>query len=124
MNSLKMLQGLLIAVLLSMHCLAFGQSPGRNKGFSEKQLAQQQRMTDCNVDAKEQGLSGADRKAFLKSCLSGGSVTVEVGQVKATAAADRSAAKRRQRAECAAEVERLSEQGAVNEREVERCVNR
>jgi hypothetical protein len=41
------------------------------KKFSEKQLAQHQVMRDCNASAKSQGLKGADRKAFMKSCLSG-----------------------------------------------------
>jgi hypothetical protein len=32
--------------------------------------SQQQRMTTCNADAKAKGLAGADRKTFMKSCLS------------------------------------------------------
>jgi hypothetical protein len=32
--------------------------------------SQQQRMTTCNADAKAKGLKGADRKTFMKSCLS------------------------------------------------------
>ncbi|MGH8132811.1 MAG: PsiF family protein [Steroidobacteraceae bacterium] len=31
---------------------------------------QQTRMTTCNADAKTQALKGADRKAFMKTCLS------------------------------------------------------
>ena len=31
---------------------------------------QQAKMTSCNADAKAKGLSGDDRKAFMKSCLS------------------------------------------------------
>jgi hypothetical protein len=31
---------------------------------------QQQRMKDCNKEAKEKKLSGAERKAFMKECLS------------------------------------------------------
>lgn len=42
------------------------------KQFSEKQLAQQQRMKDCSAQAKEKGLMGEDRKAHMKDCLSGG----------------------------------------------------
>jgi len=41
------------------------------KQFSEKQLAQQQRMKDCSAQAKEKGLKGEDRKAHMKECLSG-----------------------------------------------------
>ena len=35
--------------------------------------SQQTRMTTCNADAKAKGLSGDDRKAFMKTCLSGDS---------------------------------------------------
>jgi hypothetical protein len=34
---------------------------------------QQTKMTTCNADAKSKGLSGDDRKAFMKTCLSAGS---------------------------------------------------
>lgn len=32
--------------------------------------SQQQKMTTCNADAKTKGLTGDDRKAFMKTCLS------------------------------------------------------
>jgi len=32
--------------------------------------SQQQRMTTCNADATTKGLKGAERKTFMKSCLS------------------------------------------------------
>ena len=32
--------------------------------------SQQTKMTTCNADAKTKGLAGADRKAFMKTCLS------------------------------------------------------
>ena len=39
-----------------------------------KQLTpQQQKMKDCNAEAKTKNLMGADRKAFMKTCLSGDS---------------------------------------------------
>lgn len=53
------------------------------KQFSEKQLAQQQRMKDCSADAKEKALKGADRKAFMKTCLSGGVVDAEPAEAEA-----------------------------------------
>lgn len=31
---------------------------------------QQEKMTSCNADAKAKALKGADRKAFMKTCLS------------------------------------------------------
>ena len=36
------------------------------------ETAQQARMKSCNADAGKQQLSGDARKAFMKSCLSGG----------------------------------------------------
>ncbi|HXS28383.1 MAG TPA: PsiF family protein [Steroidobacteraceae bacterium] len=36
------------------------------------ETAQQQKMKSCNVEAKAKNLSGADRKQFMKSCLSSG----------------------------------------------------
>lgn len=33
--------------------------------------SQQDRMTQCNADAKTKNLSGEPRKAFMKDCLSG-----------------------------------------------------
>jgi len=32
--------------------------------------SQQDKMTSCNTDAKAKNLSGDDRKAFMKTCLS------------------------------------------------------
>jgi hypothetical protein len=32
--------------------------------------SQQDKMTSCNADAKTKGLTGDDRKTFMKSCLS------------------------------------------------------
>ena len=39
------------------------------------ETAQQSRMKSCNADAGKQQLSGDARKAFMKSCLSGGAQT-------------------------------------------------
>jgi len=33
--------------------------------------AQQERMKECNADASGKALKGADRSAFMKTCLSG-----------------------------------------------------
>lgn len=76
--------GLLFAGLM-LDAAAQDEKPKQQ--FSEKQLAQQQRMTDCNAEAKVQALKGEARRAFMQSCLSGGSVTVEVDDEHATAEA-------------------------------------
>ena len=36
---------------------------------------QQNRMKSCNVDAAAKKLTGTDRQGFMKTCLSGGTVT-------------------------------------------------
>ena len=41
------------------------------EGGAKPVTPQQQRMKDCNADAKSKGLSGDARKAFMKSCLAG-----------------------------------------------------
>lgn len=43
------------------------------KAPSEKQLAQQQKMTDCNKQATSKSLKGDERKTFMSSCLKAGS---------------------------------------------------
>lgn len=37
----------------------------------DKKSAQQDKMKKCNADAKAKNLAGDERKAFMKSCLSG-----------------------------------------------------
>lgn len=34
--------------------------------------AQQEKMKTCNAEATQKGLNGADRQAFMKTCLSAG----------------------------------------------------
>jgi len=36
------------------------------------QNAQQEKMKTCNAEATQKGLNGADRQAFMKTCLSAG----------------------------------------------------
>jgi hypothetical protein len=43
----------------------------------EAQNSQQAKMTSCNADAKAKNLSGDDRKAFMKSCLSSSSTSAK-----------------------------------------------
>jgi hypothetical protein len=38
--------------------------------IAQAQNSQQAKMSSCNADAKTQGLTGADRQSFMKSCLS------------------------------------------------------
>ena len=82
-----------IFVLCAALAMASGAASAEGRKFSEKQLAQQQVMKDCNAKAKADGLKGADRKAFMKSCLSGDSPAPAVAAAPATPAAPASEAK-------------------------------
>ena len=47
---------------------------GDNKQPSPAQAAQQQKMKDCNAQAKTKGLTGDDRQKFMSQCLSAAGV--------------------------------------------------
>jgi hypothetical protein len=44
---------------------------------AKAKTAQQQKMTDCNAEAKTEKLAGEKRKAFMKTCLSSDSETAK-----------------------------------------------
>ena len=48
-------------------CLSAGSPAASAKALTP----QQQKMKTCNADAKTKALKGDERKAFMKSCLSG-----------------------------------------------------
>lgn len=56
------MQTKIIAAVAALLCLACAPA------FSDN--SQQTKMTTCNADATSKGLSGDDRKAFMKTCLS------------------------------------------------------
>ena len=49
--------------------------------------SQQEKMTSCNADATAKALKGADRKAFMKTCLSGKGAAAEAPTAAAAPAA-------------------------------------
>ncbi|MDP1527080.1 MAG: PsiF family protein [Rhodocyclaceae bacterium] len=56
------------AVLLAAQ---FALTPQLLAAEEKKPTPQQQRMKDCNADAKAKELKGDERKSFMKGCLSG-----------------------------------------------------
>jgi hypothetical protein len=48
---------------------------------------QQQRMKDCNGEAKATGKKGEERRAFMSTCLKGGSATAAAAKKAAPAKA-------------------------------------
>ena len=57
------------------------------KAPSAAQLAQQEKMKSCNKEAKAKALKGDERKAFMKSCLSGKASTAPATATVAPATA-------------------------------------
>ncbi|MGH8506182.1 MAG: PsiF family protein [Stenotrophobium sp.] len=47
-------------------------APAEAAAKTDKRAAQKEKMKTCNADAKTKALKGADRKAFMKTCLSAG----------------------------------------------------
>lgn len=76
---------LAISVAMSGAAVASQDEAKPKQQFSEKQLAQQQRMKDCSADAKQKQLKGDERQALMKTCLSGGQVEVTAGDQAASA---------------------------------------
>jgi len=67
--------------LISLVALAFALSTGiahaadAEKKPTAKQTAQQEKMKACNKEAGDKKLAGAERKTFMKGCLSAGGET-------------------------------------------------
>jgi hypothetical protein len=54
-------------------CIAsqFALAPAYSAEDNKPLTPQQQRMKDCNAEAKQKSLAGQERKDFMKSCLGG-----------------------------------------------------
>jgi len=123
MKSKGMWAGLLLAVVALNPVLlmaADGDKPKRT--YSEKQLAQQQRMKDCSADAKAKSLKGDDRKAFMKTCLSGGTVTALAGDEAASAPDDAKAAQKAKRKICTADANQQGLKGDERKTFMSECL--
>jgi hypothetical protein len=44
---------------------------GKTMAAAPAKTSQQEKMKTCNADAKTKGLKGADRRAFMSTCLKG-----------------------------------------------------
>ena len=65
------IKGIVSAVVLAACALVVPAQADTAAAPAKKPLtAQQQKMKDCNAEAKTKALKGADRKAFMKTCLS------------------------------------------------------
>ncbi|RVT99168.1 hypothetical protein EOD42_03450 [Rhodovarius crocodyli] len=62
---------LLVPAMLALAVPAMAESTRPARQPSEAQAAQQQRMRQCNTDARANNLSGDARKEFMRRCLAG-----------------------------------------------------
>ncbi|HEY4900556.1 MAG TPA: PsiF family protein [Terriglobales bacterium] len=68
-----------ISLVLALAMLAVPVMAQETKQPSAAQAAQQQKMTDCNAQAKTKNLAGDERKKFMSSCLSAKPATATSG---------------------------------------------
>ncbi len=73
MRSLHTVQVACLAAGLAAACMLMIAAP------VAAQNAQQDKMTRCNADAKTKSLTGDDRKAFMKTCLSNAPASAPTG---------------------------------------------
>ena len=63
-----------ISLVLALGLLALPVMAQDTKQPSAAQAAQQQKMKDCNAQARAKNLAGDERKTFMSSCLSAAGV--------------------------------------------------
>jgi len=63
-----------ISFVLALALCALPVMAQETKQPSAAQAAQQQKMKDCNAQAKTKGLTGDDRQKFMSQCLSAAGV--------------------------------------------------
>lgn len=113
---------LALAVACAFACSAHA-APTQDAGTtgkSGKPLTEQQlRMKNCNADAKAQALKGDERKAFMSTCLKGGSADL-VAHTDKAAAPNPAQSKRKA---CGAEAKEKGLKGDERKAFVRECVN-
>lgn len=60
----------LLAACCSLAGVSIAETPQQPKEGTGAPTTQQQKMKDCNADAKTKKLKGDERKQFMKECLS------------------------------------------------------
>ena len=94
-----------------------------NIGKSGKPLTTQQlRMKNCNAEAREQSLKGDERKAFMSTCLKGGSNELAARDAAKPAAATPSPAQAKRKA-CSAEAKAQGLKGDERKAFISECVS-
>jgi hypothetical protein len=78
--------------------------------------AQQQRMKDCNAEAKTKNLAGDERKTFMKSCLKGESAAAD-------GASDKQKAQREKMKTCNADAKAKNLMGDERKKFMKSCLS-
>jgi len=84
----KTLAALAVIFAVTLAGLALAEDSSK-KEASPAQKAHRARMSECSKDAKQQGLKGDERKAFMRQCLSDGTAAAssEAGSQSSQSAA-------------------------------------
>ena len=120
---------LVIAVCLSMLALSQVQAAhaeGHDAAKPAKELTpQQQKMKDCNADAKSKALKGADRKTFMKGCLSkkGAPAAAAPAAAAAEPATDKKATQKEKMKTCNADAKTQSLSGDARKTFMKDCLS-
>ena len=86
------MKGMIFAAVFAACALAAPVQAATSSTPAKTLTPQQQKMKDCNAQAKTKALKGDDRKAFMKTCLSGSSSAAAPAAAATPAAAAPAAA--------------------------------
>jgi psiF repeat. len=122
-----MLKTVIAAAALSLLALAPAHAAEKAKSTSQHapsaaQLAQRQRMKDCNAKAGTDKLMGAERKAFMKQCLSKAGHAAAMAKGHAAASAGKMAQRERMKT-CNAQAKTDKLAGAKRKAFMKQCLS-
>jgi hypothetical protein len=114
---------LVLAIAFAFACsanAATAQDAGVNGKSGKPLTTQQLRMKNCNAEAKTQSLKGDERRAFMSTCLKGGSTELAARDTGKPAAPSPAQIKRKA---CSAEAKEKGLKGAERKTFVRECVS-
>lgn len=121
---------LIIAACLSMLAVTQAQAEHTADHHADAKPAkeltpQQQKMKDCNAEAKEKALKGADRKTFMKGCLSadGAPAATPVATPAAVPDADKKAGQKEKMKTCNADAKTKALKGDERKAFMKDCLS-
>ena len=116
---------LIVAACLSMLAVvqvhATDAAPAADAKPAKTLTPQQQKMKDCNTEAKTKALKGADRKTFMKGCLSADGAPAAVEP--APAMTDKKAAQKEKMKTCNADAKTKALKGDERKAFMKDCLS-